>query len=196
MVHFTTKLSASLPQAKMTNPHRPFPFLHLPGEIRNMIYSLVFIHPEKLTGRPSEKTNLSSQLLRTCQTVYHEGVSVLYGSNTWSVIIYGGWVNNITLGMHVTPERLRCPRNRGTRPSEVFYKYVRRVHIVVRHFPPHGSLISCALREATKLLCGFRNLDTVRLEYQLPVEGFEFWAPTSSGSLGMMLCTAHGATTG
>ena len=74
---------------------KPFVFLDLPGEIRNLIYEHMFVlrdatikiepyrskrHPHRLfdaTIHPS----LSVTLFRTCRQVYEEAASVLYGKH-------------------------------------------------------------------------------------------------------------------
>ena len=75
----------------------PPSFFALPPEVRNKIYEFLFVsdHPEKLiTPDPDgsrhrsqlRRPNLSNclPLLRTCQYVHEEAVSVLYGSNVFA----------------------------------------------------------------------------------------------------------------
>lgn len=75
----------------------PPSFFALPPEVRNKIYEFLFVsdHPEKLiTPDPDgsrhrsqlRRPNLSNclPLLRTCQDVHEEAVSVLYGSNVFA----------------------------------------------------------------------------------------------------------------
>lgn len=78
---------------------RPFKFMQLPGEIRNMILRQLLKSPEPLlsrerfrSGNEQEDTqayaaqvSLSSQIMRCCKHLYHEGSHILYGQNTLAV---------------------------------------------------------------------------------------------------------------
>ncbi|KAK0624138.1 hypothetical protein B0T14DRAFT_583362 [Immersiella caudata] len=60
--------------------------LSFPAEIRNMTYRLLFCFPDPIpTEDMSYKKALSSQLLRTCKTVYNEAASILYAENIFTI---------------------------------------------------------------------------------------------------------------
>lgn len=75
----------------------PLSFFTLSSKIRNMVYEFLFVndHPENLITpdlngsryrNQLRRLNLSNclPLLRTCQYVHEEAVSVLYGSNVFA----------------------------------------------------------------------------------------------------------------
>jgi hypothetical protein len=55
-------------------------FLKLPPELRNKVYSLLFVSPTELRFA-SPAFSLSSAFLQTCKQVHDEGRSILYGEN-------------------------------------------------------------------------------------------------------------------
>lgn len=59
-------------------------FIRCPAEIRIKILSFLLCQ-----GLIFSSMELSSQILRTCQILYHEGVAVLYGTNVLSLKIRG-----------------------------------------------------------------------------------------------------------
>ena len=75
--------------------HVPFPFFHLPSEIRNIIYRHLFTPGTKQNWVKSNVGLFCDQigseklrfrglsLLRTCQQLHEEGSAVLYGDNTF-----------------------------------------------------------------------------------------------------------------
>ncbi|KAF2419874.1 hypothetical protein EJ08DRAFT_702676 [Tothia fuscella] len=58
-------------------------FLDLPAEIRIQIYKSCFFKGKSTEVNLQKSERLSSQLLRTCSQVYHEGLEFLYSSNTF-----------------------------------------------------------------------------------------------------------------
>ena len=67
-------------------------FLSLPSELRNQVYRLVFCHADIIRyTKPDSDDNgtvkLSGQFLRTCRQIYNEGLSILYGDNTFHIVI-------------------------------------------------------------------------------------------------------------
>ncbi|OQO01805.1 hypothetical protein B0A48_12278 [Cryoendolithus antarcticus] len=59
-------------------------FLDLPPELRNEIYRLTFVTPNKDRldfGSPSARFSRSAAFLRTCSTVHNEARSILYSEN-------------------------------------------------------------------------------------------------------------------
>lgn len=71
-----------------------FKFLSLPAEIRIEIYRLVLrqstpVRPGRSSSSywPDFPLKLSAQLLRTCRQIHAEGLPILYGENTFSIII-------------------------------------------------------------------------------------------------------------
>lgn len=69
----------------------PFPFLELPGEIRNQILRLLLTHRTPILTRnahqlsPPKPTsmNLSPNVLLACKRTYAEGLPILYSENTF-----------------------------------------------------------------------------------------------------------------
>lgn len=69
----------------------PFCFLELPGEIRNQILRLLLTHNTPIITRfanqlaPPEPTNLRlcPHILLSSRRIYHDGLSILYGENTF-----------------------------------------------------------------------------------------------------------------
>ncbi|CAD6439095.1 7ad0395c-5429-47cb-bf5f-e5c62e7f5a29-CDS [Sclerotinia trifoliorum] len=88
----------------MVSPMEPFPFLRLPGEIRNQIYELLLCNvqePEPLDGLdiPSAvtiaKRNIHPQLLRTCRQVHEEAKYVMLTKNRFVEVQFGGQGRNL-----------------------------------------------------------------------------------------------------
>ncbi|KAA6416012.1 MAG: hypothetical protein FRX48_00731 [Lasallia pustulata] len=58
-----------------------FPFLSLPGEIRNIIYEHLLIGGRDATANPH------TQILRTCKQVNHEATGILYAENVFKLFV-------------------------------------------------------------------------------------------------------------
>ncbi|KAL1310963.1 hypothetical protein AAFC00_001183 [Neodothiora populina] len=58
-------------------------FLSLPPELRNQVYRLLFVTPDKLDFGHPRNFGRSSHFLRTCKQVHEEGKSILYSENTF-----------------------------------------------------------------------------------------------------------------
>lgn len=56
-------------------------FLDLPPELRNVVYRLAFVTPEKLDFGNPRNFRRSAQFLSTCKQVHEEGRSILYTEN-------------------------------------------------------------------------------------------------------------------
>ncbi|KAK0624135.1 hypothetical protein B0T14DRAFT_583360 [Immersiella caudata] len=67
----------------------PLCFLSFPPEIRNMIYRLLFIC--RLRIIPADRYKLGSQLLCPKRQVHNEGMSILYGDNTFQFDVENTW---------------------------------------------------------------------------------------------------------
>jgi hypothetical protein len=66
----------------------PFPFLHLPPELRNTIYTLALTSPTPLILAPYKPHvhRPATPLLRTCRQIHHEATPLLYTSNTFNFL--------------------------------------------------------------------------------------------------------------
>lgn len=77
--------------------HRPkgkdcsFPFLQLPGEIRNKIYRLLLKNTSQVpsgayrsSGGPHTKLSIRASILRVSRQIYHEATPYLYTSNRFN----------------------------------------------------------------------------------------------------------------
>ncbi|KAK0719325.1 hypothetical protein B0H67DRAFT_551711 [Lasiosphaeris hirsuta] len=64
----------------------PPSFLRFPPEIRNRIYRLLLVRNGVIRARAIGAA-LSSQLLYTCRQVLSEAHPILYGENTWELVI-------------------------------------------------------------------------------------------------------------
>ncbi|KAK5654468.1 hypothetical protein OQA88_7096 [Cercophora sp. LCS_1] len=74
--------------ARPIHPKTP-KFLSFPAEIRNKIYKLLLVRGEIIEATYRRLSiSLSSQLLQTCRQIHTEGLSVLYGENTWEIRFY------------------------------------------------------------------------------------------------------------
>jgi hypothetical protein len=62
---------------------QPPPFLSLPGEIRNQIYTHLFTLPSPSASRILGYPTLYPALLSTCTQIHKEGIQILYGTNTF-----------------------------------------------------------------------------------------------------------------
>ncbi|KAF7875352.1 hypothetical protein EAF04_002524 [Stromatinia cepivora] len=109
---------------------KPFPFLNLPGEIRNEIYEMLLCDvqepegPDGLDIPPTltiAKSNIHPQLLRTCRKIYVEAKYVMLTKNLFVEVQLGGLGRNLNysyldmIGLWRVPI-LRVKRN--TTPGE------------------------------------------------------------------------------
>lgn len=119
-------------------PRKAFPFLRLPAELRNAIYRLVFLSPtdKKIEGEftfedtieVQRSAELTGQFLSTCRQVYLEGRTILYGENTFSLLVISnhliarqGWMSYGNINV----------KPKIDNPNGHAFKAMRRVHVVV-----------------------------------------------------------------
>lgn len=134
-----------------------FPFLDLPGEIRNQIYHhlLVLPHISKRT-RLGFTPPLYPLILQTCRKVNEEGQQILYGCNVF-----------LAHPIHLTTNpRLRLYYDRVS--FEPFTRLIKRFHFIIRLDGVHASRFSPKHAKAA-----FSGLE------ELTVEVFQ---PHSAGS--------------
>lgn len=62
---------------------RPFPFLNLPGELRNKIYRLVLVKSKAFTVKLQFGGSRTTSLMRTNKQIYQETSSIFYEENTF-----------------------------------------------------------------------------------------------------------------
>lgn len=60
-------------------------FLDLPGELRNVIYRLVFVDEKPFDFHTPTNFQHSSAFLRTCRTIRDEGTQILYSENSFII---------------------------------------------------------------------------------------------------------------
>ncbi|CZT02095.1 hypothetical protein WAI453_002621 [Rhynchosporium graminicola] len=139
-------------------------FLHLPREIRDLIYSLLFV-VDGLLYPNRERSGMAEYiaLLRTNRQVYAESLEILYGRNTFQIRGTPAWSAPEFLNM------LGSQRREGfVRPSQwaidmskfcLARQYLKRLYI-----PSHNINLD-RLKHLISLLKYFPNLEYLRVIY-------------------------------
>lgn len=151
-------------------------FLSLPPETRNKIYRLVLCHPRAIGTWAKERRDwpnypliLSAQLLRTCKQIHAEGVSILYGENTFEMSITN------TAGPYYRsfyhPQALSCIYSARRR---AVVQHLRRLSIEIRYTEEHKlELVRYTVRGLVENLRKSQNLriEYLRLDCRLDLSG-------------------------
>lgn len=87
---------ASTPKRLQTPRTRTIGFLDFPAELRNQIYELALVTRKSISvlgfasptfKRPEQRLRLCPALLRACSQVREEGEKVLYGANSFTIVV-------------------------------------------------------------------------------------------------------------
>lgn len=158
---------------------RGFPFLSLPGEIRNKIYRLAFVYDEVITDiHFNSKSKKSAQFLRTCRQVHAEGMPILYGENTFQIEISNTFGPGYRCAYYSRP--LHALFDYSPRPEsqevEMFEfeetlrrSLLRRFSVVIRYTKDHDirELRNEVASAAQALHRGPREIDFLELKCEL-----------------------------
>ncbi|KAK3384707.1 hypothetical protein B0T24DRAFT_674445 [Lasiosphaeria ovina] len=150
-------------------------FLVLPPEIRNKIYRLLLCHPTTLGNQWSvSPVPLSAQLLRTCRQVRAEGLSILYGENTFNIMIsntYGPHYSyiNYSRGLEGVFGKVSFG---GRRPHRAeLLPCLRRFEIEVRYTEDHKlSFLRDSARKVVAELQKVSRIEYLKLDCKLDCE--------------------------
>ncbi|KAK0624137.1 hypothetical protein B0T14DRAFT_495478 [Immersiella caudata] len=150
----------------------PSGFLSLPSEIRNIIYRLLFRHPRVIFPEDegvNDWYELTSQLLYTNRQIYTEGISILYGENTFHI-----GIENI-LG----PFSSRFWGDEGLsgrRGGKAALLYLRRFHLEVLYTDEYRlDTIRDGIRNVVKRLQALPVFDYLGLECDPNARDYRRW---------------------
>jgi len=187
-VAVTTQRRPAARAARSQAPSKPFHFLDLPGEVRNIIYRLRLvcdpnddaIEIHNFFQRRTVRTTLrSGQILRTCRQVYREAVSILYGENRWKMMIlnckFGGGCDERYSPLWRWPVKDIKPGPSPDWPKDlpVPLTYIRRFEIFVRCANACDMpMITDGARDVGRALLHIQQftgtIESLRLTIQLP----------------------------
>lgn len=143
--------------------------LELPREIRDYIYSLIFIsggpmYPNRDRAGIAEHLGL----LRTCQQIYSEVVEVLYGRNIFQIRGEPRWKAPELLNLLSSQRRDGFIRDGLLHPSMKEFQTnkvcLARFHLKKLYIPSHNISLS-QLKHLFSLLKYFPNLEILRVVY-------------------------------
>lgn len=93
---------------------KPFPFLSLPGEIRNLIYRHALVSPKTYTVK-LQFFPLDTALLRVNKQVYAEASDIFYHENIFwfpqTLFVGGPILERLERVYHLPPRKLQTMRN-------------------------------------------------------------------------------------
>lgn len=179
------------PSSSLISPENDSPtapkFCSLPAEIRNKIYRLLFVGLNNLIELEESRSARSAQFLRTCRQVHSEGMSILYGENTFEVEISNTYGPHYGVFSYGANSALNALFNRGAfgRQSpqipnlnreewslqfqKVLKSLIRRFSVKIRYTQDHdiGDLRDAVKAMAWWLQKGFPQIDFLELECEL-----------------------------
>lgn len=93
---------------------KPFPFLSLPGEIRNLIYRHALVSPKTYTVK-LQFFPTDTALLRVNKQIYAEASAIFYHENIFwfpqTLFVGGPILERLERVYHLPPRRLQIMRN-------------------------------------------------------------------------------------
>jgi hypothetical protein len=133
-------------------------FLHLPPELRNMIYRLLVC--DDCTLARGSNAALHPAILRTCHQIHTEARSILYGENVWEIQIMGTFGDEIARFMNSAHfgEYIEYP-------FQHLRQEMRKFRILVRLDPgEEPTTVRSAVRKVAKALSSIPLLTCVDIE--------------------------------